>query len=129
MRNNCTILLVEDDKVDVMTVQRAFRDLNLTNPLAVAGNGEEALAYLRDPGNEHPCIILLDLNMPKMNGVATLRELRSRQVTTPVVLCSGYHEPDLVAGVEAPAMQPLVTLQKPYSLEALARALNEVLDR
>jgi CheY-like chemotaxis protein len=62
------ILLVEDDLVDTMSVQRALRDLQITNPLYHAGNGEEALAWLRDEKNPRPAIILLDLNMPRMNG-------------------------------------------------------------
>lgn len=62
------ILLVEDDVVDAMTVRRAFKDLNLSNPLTHVTNGEEALSYLRD-AEPLPCVILLDLNMPRMNGV------------------------------------------------------------
>jgi CheY-like chemotaxis protein len=62
------ILLVEDDLVDMMSVKRALRDLQVTNPLHHVGNGEEALAWLRDPKNPRPAIILLDLNMPRMNG-------------------------------------------------------------
>ena len=94
MRNNCTILLVEDDKVDVMTVKRAFRDLNLTNPLAVARNGEEALTYLRNPDNELPCIILLDLNMPKMNGVEFLTWIKQDPslMAIPVIVLTTSHE-------------------------------------
>ena len=77
------ILLVEDDALDVMNVERAFRKNNILNPLFVAGNGLEALDLLRGvDGNpaEIPAdrrIILLDLNMPKMNGIEFLRELRA----------------------------------------------------
>ncbi len=77
------ILLVEDDEVDVMTVQRAFKRGNINNPLYLASNGIEALAMLRDTP-ESPSVIpierrliLLDLNMPKMNGLEFLRELRA----------------------------------------------------
>ena len=55
-----------------MTVRRAFKDLNLTNPLTHCVNGEEALKYLKENCDELPCVILLDLNMPKMNGVEFL---------------------------------------------------------
>ena len=72
MRSQKPILLVEDDRVDAMTVKRALKDINVTNRLDVVGNGEEALAFLRDEKNEKPCIILLDLNMPKMNGIEFL---------------------------------------------------------
>jgi len=68
MKNDKTILLVEDDIVDMMSVKRALRDLKVTNPLSHVENGEEALEYLKNPANEKPAIILLDLNMPKMNG-------------------------------------------------------------
>lgn len=72
------ILLVEDDTVDVMNVERAFKKSNISNPLYVAGNGVEALELLRQ--GEIPLqrlLILLDLNMPRMNGIEFLRELRA----------------------------------------------------
>ncbi len=72
MNNKIPILLAEDDKVDAMTVKRALRDLKVTNPLIVVENGEDALEYLRDPNKAKPGIILLDLNMPKMNGIEFL---------------------------------------------------------
>jgi CheY-like chemotaxis protein len=71
------ILLVEDDEVDVMNVRRAFEKNRITNPLFVAGNGVEALEQLRSgkiPRDRR--IILLDLNMPQMNGIEFLREVR-----------------------------------------------------
>ena len=74
MRSSKPILLVEDDNVDAMTIRRSLETINITNNVDVANNGEEALQYLRDPqGGELPCIILLDLNMPKMNGIEFLR--------------------------------------------------------
>ncbi len=74
------ILLVDDDEVDVMNVERAFKKNNITNPLFVAHNGIEALAILRDESVGFPAqrrLILLDLNMPRMGGIEFLRELRS----------------------------------------------------
>ncbi len=74
------ILLVEDDEVDVKNVQRAFKKNKISNPLFVAGNGEEALQMLRGDGDlaiKPPLqVILLDLNMPKMGGIEFLHELR-----------------------------------------------------
>ena len=68
MNSESTILLIEDDVVDMMSVKRALKELQVTNPLKHVENGEEALEYLRNPANVKPAIILLDLNMPKMNG-------------------------------------------------------------
>ena len=77
-----SIMLVDDDQVDVMNVQRAFKKNNITNPLHIANNGIEALDKLRGTEGRKkisplPRIILLDINMPKMNGIEFLRELRA----------------------------------------------------
>ncbi|SKC17844.1 Response regulator receiver domain-containing protein [Dyadobacter psychrophilus] len=73
-----TILLVEDDEVDVMNVKRAFKKNNISNPLVVASNGIEALEVLRSvsPDRPRPKIVLLDLNMPRMGGIEFLKEIR-----------------------------------------------------
>lgn len=74
------ILLVDDDEVDVMAVKRAFRAHKIGNPLLVARDGIEALAMLRGQGVPkvpRPYMILLDLNMPRMNGIEFLQELRA----------------------------------------------------
>lgn len=73
---NKPILLVEDDQVDTMTVTRALKEIHVTNPLVHLENGEEAVRYLRDPASEKPCIVLLDLNMPIMNGIEFLQVVK-----------------------------------------------------
>jgi CheY-like chemotaxis protein len=77
MRNSRPVLLAEDDSVDAMTVKRALKDLNVTSPLVHTLNGEEALEHLKSRDNEKPCVILLDLNMPKMNGIEFLKVVKS----------------------------------------------------
>ena len=94
------ILLVEDDELDVMNVQRAFKKNNVLNPLFVAGNGLDALDMLRGVDGNPPQvpldrrIILLDLNMPRMNGIEFLRELRSDPVLNliPVIVLTTSDE-------------------------------------
>jgi CheY-like chemotaxis protein len=80
MPNVVNILLIEDDEVDIMNVQRAFRKDNIANPLFIARDGMEALAALRgeNPAMRipHPKVILLDINMPRMNGIEFLTEIR-----------------------------------------------------
>jgi CheY-like chemotaxis protein len=94
------ILLIEDDEVDVLNVRRAFQKNNIANPLFVASNGLEALEQLR--GKMIPRerrIVLLDLNMPKMNGIEFLRELRQDpelKLTPVVVLTTSNDERDRI---------------------------------
>ncbi len=94
------ILLVEDDEVDVMNVKRAFKKHKITNPLYIAGNGLEALDMLRWQNGQPPEVpetrrlILLDLNMPKMNGLEFLHELRNDRdlKKTPVIVLTTSDE-------------------------------------
>ncbi|MEM8520769.1 response regulator [Flavobacterium sp. PL12] len=73
------ILLVEDDEVDVMNVKRAFSKNNIKNLLFVAGNGIEALEMLENQIIPLPKIIILDINMPKMNGIEFLKVMRENE--------------------------------------------------
>jgi CheY-like chemotaxis protein len=99
MRSSKQVLLVEDDSVDALTVKRAFKELKILNPLVRRTNGEEALEYLRDESNEKPCLILLDLNMPKMNGTEFLKVVKIDDVLKKipvVVLTTSKEERDVV---------------------------------
>lgn len=74
-----SILLIEDDELDVISVQRSLSKIDLNIRLYTAYNGVEALSLLKekcDNGEELPEIILLDLNMPRMNGIEFLQEMR-----------------------------------------------------
>ncbi|MEA3225512.1 MAG: response regulator [Planctomycetota bacterium] len=77
MRNCRPILLVEDDQTDVVTTKRALKELNITNDLVHKVDGEGALEYLRDESNIRPCVIFLDLNLPKMNGFEFMEIVKS----------------------------------------------------
>lgn len=82
MNKNClrkSILIIEDDQVDALTVKRALKDINIQNTLEVQPNGEDALNYLKDNLDNLPCLILLDINMPKMNGIEFLKVLKSNE--------------------------------------------------
>ncbi len=94
MQSSKPILLVEDDCVDAMTVKRALKELKRLNPLIHKTNGQEALEYLRDESNERPYVILLDLNMPKMNGIEFLKIVKADDAlkSIPVVVLSTSNE-------------------------------------
>ena len=76
MRSTKPILLVEDDNVDAITVRRALKDINVPNGIVHQLDGEDALKYLRS-NNKRPCVILLDLNMPRMNGINFLKIIKN----------------------------------------------------
>ena len=124
------ILLVEDDELDVMNVQRAFKKNNISNPLYVASNGLEALAMLRGDGDgnqprisETRRIILLDLNMPRMGGIEFLRELRADPrlaLTTVIVLTTSDEERDKV---EAYQLNVAGYILKPVTLQAFVEIM------
>jgi len=101
MRSAKPILLVEDDEVDAMIIQRAMDEIKVTNPLHIAGDGEQALAHLRDPRQVKPCLILLDLNMPRMDGIEFLRAAKGDEVMRRipvVVLTSSQEDQDRLDG-------------------------------
>lgn len=96
-----SILLVEDNDDDVMLTLRAFRKRNLEDRIVVKRDGKEALDFLfaEGPDSSHldqklPCLILLDIKLPKLNGFDVLREIRSRNTTRllPVIMLSSSQE-------------------------------------
>ena len=103
MQNSKPILLIEDDDVDVMTVNRALRDSEVTNQLVSIGDGEEAIEYLRDESAERPGIILLDLNMPKMDGTEFLKTVKADNTLKKipvVILTTSNSDRDVIESFE-----------------------------
>ena len=115
-----TILLAEDNAMDVELTLEALADHNLANSVVVAHDGVEAMEYLRrqgqwadrEPGN--PAVLLLDIKMPRMDGLEVLREVRADPVLKMlpvVILTSSREEPDMLAayalGVNAYVVKPV----------------------
>jgi CheY-like chemotaxis protein len=115
------ILLVDDDEVDVMTVKRAFTRANITNQVFVATDGIAALELLRSDGiPASRRLVLLDLNMPRMNGIEFLREVRgdpALQALTVVVLTTSNEDRDRV---EAYQLNVAGYLVKPVTFHSFA---------
>ena len=93
------ILLVEDDFVDASTAKQALQDLRVRNPVIHKTDGEEALEYLRDRNNDKPAMILLDLNMPKINGIELLQIMKAdaelQQIPVIALTVSKYEQDKL----------------------------------
>jgi CheY-like chemotaxis protein len=119
------ILLVDDDEVDVMTVKRAFSKANITNKVYVATDGIEALELLRSDGiPPSRRLVLLDLNMPRMNGIELLREIRTDpalQVITVIVLTTSNEDRDRV---EAYQLNVAGYLLKPVTFHAFVEVMS-----
>jgi CheY-like chemotaxis protein len=99
MKGKKPILLVEDDAVDTMTVTRALKEIHVSTKIISVGNGKEALEYLRNVDNERPCIILLDLNMPKMSGfdfLYTVKKDEALKMIPVIVLTTSKEDQDKV---------------------------------
>jgi CheY-like chemotaxis protein len=128
------VLLVEDNPGDVRLTQEAFREANEAIRLHVTRDGEEAIAFLRQQGKyaqahaPRPHIILLDLNLPKMNGhefLALLKGDESLKMIPVVILTSSDAEADIVKSYELHAN---AYLKKPVTLEefvALVQSIND----
>ena len=114
------ILLVEDDQKDVELTMAALDEYNLANEVVVASDGEQALDYLYYRGKfmrrarENPAVLLLDLKLPKVNGLEVLQQIKSDEnlkLIPVAVLTSSHEEKDLVAsyklGVNAYVVKPV----------------------
>ncbi|WP_222566099.1 response regulator [Novilysobacter antarcticus] len=130
---NKVILLVEDNPDDVELTRLAFDEAKIANQLVVVGDGAEALDYLfakgkyadRDP-NELPSIVLLDLNLPKVDGREVLQAVRANPVTKtlPVVVLTTSTEPFDVEASYSLGVNSYI--QKPVDFEQFVWAVKQV---
>jgi CheY-like chemotaxis protein len=126
------ILLVEDDPRDIELTLTALQEYNLVNDVFVARDGQEALDYLycRDQfsgrDGSHPAVILLDLKLPKINGLEVLQQIRSDQelrFLPVVILTSSHEEKDLVRGYELGVNAYVV---KPVDFHTFVNAVKDL---
>jgi two-component system response regulator len=126
---NPPVLLVEDNPNDEMLLLRAFKKGGFINEVVVARDGAEALAYLL-PADEadwrRPALILLDLKLPKVDGLEVLRRIRAEERTAlipVVILTTSAEEEDVVAGYSSGAN---AYVRKPVKFSAFAEAVNAI---
>lgn len=126
MKTNRHILVIDDDYLDVMTLKRAFKEAEVTNPLVVASNGEEALVYLRNLENPKPSLIVLDLNTPRMNGLEFLQIIKAdpqwRRIPV-IVLTTSNHEHDRQQSYEFSVAGYIV---KPMDYDAFVQIVKTI---
>jgi len=125
------LLLAEDDENDLFFMQRAFKQAKIANPLFRVKDGEEAIAYLQGEGGYAdrkefplPCLILLDLKMPRRNGFEVIAWVRAQPVLKRlpiVVLTSSQQDPDINRAYELGANTYLV---KPVKFEGLVEMMK-----
>ncbi len=131
MRRGGVILLVEDDEVDIEAVKRAFKQHRVANTLHVTRDGEEAISYLRNEGEyldpekaPRPSLILMDLRMPRMDGLELLKIIKSDdelRIIPVVVFTSSREDEDVVRSYANGASSYLV---KPITFEGLLEAIK-----
>ena len=133
MQSNATILLVEDNPDDEELTLLAFQQSNLANEIVVVRDGAEALAYLfgtetqaAQQSQELPAIVLLDLKLPKIDGLEVLRRIRSTPRTRllpVVILTSSREEQDVLTGYSLGANS---YVQKPVGFEKFTAAVQQL---
>lgn len=120
------ILIVEDSEDDFEATKRAFSKANLCNPIHRAASGEEALTYLQNAQKGKPGIILLDLNMPGMDGRMTLEIIKKHKVlkTIPVVILTTSDDERDVQSCYALGANTYI--QKPVDFDGLIAAIKQL---
>ncbi|MBP7736134.1 MAG: response regulator [Spirochaetes bacterium] len=120
------ILLVEDNPDDVELTKRAFKKSNVANELMVARDGEEALEMLHGSDRIVPAVVLLDLNLPKIDGLEVLRRIRADERTRllpVVILTSSREESDLIKGYSNGANS---YIRKPVDFDKFIEAIQSL---
>ncbi len=124
-----TILLVEDDEVDIINVKRAFKKNEIENQLLVANNGIEALTLLHSLSEKKlPQVILLDINMPMMNGIEFLCELRKDEQLKHIsvfVMTTSNEDSDKI---EAYGYNVAGYILKPLSFDKFIDTINKLIE-
>jgi len=126
MRTSRPILLVEDDRVDAMTVLRALKEIRVKNPIETAIDGERAIEILSRSKEGLPCLILLDLKMPRMGGLEFLSVVKQnplwRRIPV-VVLTSSREEQDKIASYDLGVAGYIV---KPVDYEQFVKVVRTI---
>jgi CheY-like chemotaxis protein len=123
-----SILLIENDKVDIMMMQRALADLKAPYSLWSVSNGAQALEFLRNPVQAKPAIILLDINTPVMDGLeflAEINEYNDLRLIPVIVLTTSLDDYDVVRSFELGVSGYMV---KPFDYFEYVKALKCILD-
>lgn len=126
--NTLKILVVDDDQVDVMSIQRALKKNHASVPVINASNGLEALAALRQANLEGPVLVLLDINMPVMNGIEFLKELRADEMLNKlpvVVLTTSDEKSDITKAYDFNAAGYIV---KPLEFRELETVVEQIVN-
>ncbi|AYV31803.1 response regulator [Streptomyces sp. CJ_13] len=119
------VLLVDDDAADAMLIEEALSERGSRNLIRVT-DGVAALEHLRTPGSTRPDLIVLDLNMPRMNGRDLLQILKNDETlrTIPVVVLTTSSAPEDISGAYHRRANAYVT--KPVNLEEFERAVQSI---
>jgi len=123
---NRKILLIEDNPDDVELTIRAFRKVNLANEVDVATDGEGALKYLDEHRKALPVVVLLDLKLPKVDGLEVLKRMRTAEWTRflpVVILTSSREERDLIDSYRLGANS---YIRKPVNFEQFMDAIRQL---
>lgn len=126
MGNVAEILLVEDNPNDAELAIRALKKNNLANNLVHLEDGQEALDYLYDDKNEMPKLILMDVKMPRVDGIEVLRKLKSdekRRVIPVVMLTSSKEDKDII---EAYNLGVNAYIVKPVDFDQFVKAVTQL---